>query len=147
MLELFGVVYVFDELLVGFYLYDVIVLLGIFDGLKQCGNSFFVVEYFVDVMWYVDWLVDIGFGVGECGGCVIYSGFMDGFVEVDELVMCGYIFGGSGFLLYQFCVVYDWLQLEYVICNNLWDVFVVLLFGMFIVVIGVLGLGKFSFVS
>ena len=145
--ELFGVVYVLDEPSAGLHPHDVTALLGILDGLKQRGNSLFVVEHSVDVMRHADWLVDIGPGAGERGGRVIYSGPTDGLAEVDESVTRGYIFGGSGLPPHQPRAAHDWLQLEHVTRNNLRDVSVALPLGTLTAVTGVSGSGKSTLVS
>ena len=145
--ELFGVVYVLDEPSAGLHPHDVTALLGILDGLKQRGNSLFVVEHSVDIMRHADWLVDIGPGAGERGGRVIYSGPPNGLAEVDESVTRGYIFGGSGLPPHQPRAARDWLQLEHVTRNNLRDVSVALPLGTLTAVTGVSGSGKSSLVS
>lgn len=38
------------------------------------GNMLIVVEYDEDMMWVVDYIVDIGLGVGENGGEVMVVG-------------------------------------------------------------------------
>lgn len=59
--DLFGVVYILDEPSAGLHPQDVAALLGILDGLRGGrGNSLFIVEHSVAVMWHADWLVDIG---------------------------------------------------------------------------------------
>lgn len=145
--ELFGVVYVLDEPSAGLHPHDVTALLGILDGLKQRGNSLFVVEHSVDVMRHADWLVDIGPGAGERGGRVIYSGPTGGLADVDDSVTRGYIFGGSGLPPHEPRAAHDWLQLEHVTRNNLRDVSVALPLGTLTAVTGVSGSGKSSLVS
>lgn len=57
-------VYVLDEFFVGLYLVDIEVLLCVLVWLKVGGNLVFVVEYELEVICVVDWVIDIGFGVG-----------------------------------------------------------------------------------
>lgn len=47
------------------------------------GNSVIVVEYDMDVVVYVDWIIDFGFGVGDEGGCIVVLGLFDCFVKVS----------------------------------------------------------------
>ncbi len=61
---LFGVVYVLDEPSAGLHPADTEALLDVLHGLKQAGNSVFVVEHHLTVMRHADWLVDIGPGRG-----------------------------------------------------------------------------------
>lgn len=52
-----------------------------------------VVEYDEDIIEYVDWIVDIGLGVGEYGGCIVYSGFYDELLCNKDLIIGVYLFG------------------------------------------------------
>ncbi|MFV4914534.1 excinuclease ABC subunit UvrA, partial [Microbacterium lacticum] len=145
--DLFGVVYVLDEPSAGLHPQDVAALLGILDGLKERGNSLFIVEHSVAVMRHADWLVDIGPGAGEHGGRVLYSGPPDGLVEVEESVTRGYLFGGRGLPLRTPREARSWLRLENVTRNNLHDLTVEIPLGVFTAVTGVSGSGKSSLVS
>jgi len=145
--DLFGVVYVLDEPSAGLHPQDVSALLGILDGLKQRGNSLFVVEHSVDVMRHADWLVDIGPGAGERGGRVLYSGPTAGLAQVEESVTRGYVFGGSGLPHRAPREPQGWLRLEHVTRNNLHDVSISVPLGVFTAVTGVSGSGKSSLVS
>lgn len=145
--DLFGVVYVLDEPSAGLHPQDVAALLGILDGLKERGNSLFIVEHSVAVMRHADWLVDIGPGAGEHGGRVLYSGPPDGLVEVEESVTRGYLFGGRGLPLRTPREARSWLRLENVTLNNLHDLTVDIPLGVFTAVTGVSGSGKSSLVS
>ncbi|MFD9286803.1 ABC transporter [Streptomyces sp. NPDC060030] len=71
---LFGVVYVLDEPSAGLHPADTESLLGVLGGLKEAGNSVFVVEHQMDVVRQADWLVDVGPLAGEHGGRVLHSG-------------------------------------------------------------------------
>lgn len=145
--DLFGVVYVLDEPSAGLHPQDVAALLGILDGLKERGNSLFIVEHSVAVMRHADWLVDIGPGAGEHGGRVLYSGPPDGLVDVEESVTRGYLFGGRGLPLRTPREARSWLRLENVTRNNLHDLTVDIPLGVFTAVTGVSGSGKSSLVS
>ncbi|WP_448256684.1 excinuclease ABC subunit A [Microbacterium aurum] len=145
--DLFGVVYVLDEPSAGLHPQDVAALLGILDGLKERGNSLFIVEHSVAVMRHADWLVDIGPGAGEHGGRVLYSGPPDGLIEVEESVTRGYLFGGRGLPLRTPREARSWLRLENVTRNNLHDLTVDIPLGVFTAVTGVSGSGKSSLVS
>jgi excinuclease ABC subunit A len=81
--NLFGVVYVLDEPSAGLHPADTEALLRALDRLKASGNSLFVVEHELDVIRHADWIVDVGPGAGEAGGCVLYSGPPDGLKQVE----------------------------------------------------------------
>lgn len=145
--ELFGVVYVLDEPSAGLHPQDVTALMEILDGLKSRGNSLFVVEHSVDLMWHADWLVDIGPGAGERGGRVLYSGPTEGLAEVEESITRGYVFGGRGLEPHQPRRPHAWFRVEGIRRNNLRDVSVELPLGALTAVTGVSGSGKSSLVS
>ena len=145
--DLFGVVYVLDEPSAGLHPQDVDALLGILDGLKDRGNSLFVVEHSVDIMRHADWLVDIGPGAGERGGDVLYSGPTAGLAEIDESVTRGYVFGGRGLEPHEPRQPRGWMHLENIRRNNLHDISLDLPLGSLTAVTGVSGSGKSSLVS
>ncbi|MCS4593937.1 excinuclease ABC subunit UvrA [Brevibacterium sediminis] len=145
--DLFGVVYVLDEPSAGLHPQDVDALLGILDGLKDRGNSLFVVEHSVDIMRHADWLVDIGPGAGERGGDVLYSGPTAGLAEIDESVTRGYVFGGRGLEPHEPRQPRGWMHLENIRRNNLHDFSLDLPLGSLTAVTGVSGSGKSSLVS
>jgi excinuclease ABC subunit A len=145
--ELFGVVYVLDEPSAGLHPQDVHALLGILDGLRERGNSLFVVEHSVDVMRHADWLVDIGPGAGERGGRVLYSGPPDGLAHVEESVTRGYLAGGRGLPPHEPRTLQGRLRLEGVTRNNLRNVSVEIPLHVLTAVTGVSGSGKSSLVS
>lgn len=145
--ELFGVVYVLDEPSAGLHPQDVTALMEILDGLKDRGNSLFVVEHSVDLMRHADWLVDIGPGAGERGGQVLYSGPTDGLAEVEESITRGYVFGGRGLELHELRQAREWMRVEGIRRNNLRDASVELPLGALTAVTGVSGSGKSSLVS
>ena len=145
--ELFGVVYVLDEPSAGLHPQDVHALLGILDGLRERGNSLFVVEHSLDVMRHADWLVDIGPGAGERGGRVLYSGPTDGLADVEESVTRGYLVGASGLPPHVPRTPQGRLRLEGVTRNNLRNVSVEIPLHVLTAVTGVSGSGKSSLVS
>lgn len=71
---LFGVVYVLDEPSAGLHPADKEPLQEVLTGLRDAGNSLFVVEHDLDLVRRADWVVDIGPGAGEHGGRVVHAG-------------------------------------------------------------------------
>lgn len=66
--SLIDLFYIFDELSIGFYLWDVYWFNELFVKLCDKGNMIFVVEYDLDVIKIVDYIVDVGLYVGKYGG-------------------------------------------------------------------------------
>ncbi|HYZ08727.1 MAG TPA: excinuclease ABC subunit UvrA [Pseudonocardiaceae bacterium] len=71
---LVGVLYVLDEPSIGLHQRDNHRLLATLTRLRDLGNTLIVVEHDEDTIRASDWVVDIGPGAGEHGGCVVHSG-------------------------------------------------------------------------
>src|SRR5688572_3092301 len=93
--NLFGVVYVLDEPSAGLHPSDTEALLRVLDGLKEAGNTLFVVEHDLDVVRHADWLVDVGPAAGNHGGRILYNGPPDGLAHVESSRTRQYLFGAS----------------------------------------------------
>lgn len=55
--------------------------------------------------------MDVGLDVGECGGCVFYSGELDGLCKIVELCIVCYLFDEIFVLGSWVCEVIGWLEL------------------------------------
>jgi len=69
-----GGVYVLDEPTTGLHLADVEQLLGLIDRLVDSGKSVIVIAHHQAVMTHADWIIDLGPGPGNDGGCVVFEG-------------------------------------------------------------------------
>jgi excinuclease ABC subunit A len=69
-----GTLYVLDEPTTGLHPSDVEKLLRQLDGLVDAGNTVIVVEHEMRVVSNSDWVIDIGPGAGDEGGCVVAAG-------------------------------------------------------------------------
>ncbi|HEY7384972.1 MAG TPA: excinuclease ABC subunit UvrA [Beijerinckiaceae bacterium] len=145
--NLFGVVYVLDEPSAGLHPADTEALLGALDQLKANGNSLFVVEHELDVVRHADWIVDVGPGAGERGGCVLYSGPPKGLRQVEASHTRRYLFDEKGVPRRSPRAPQDWLELRGVTRNNLHGLDVAFPLGVFTAVTGVSGSGKSSLVT
>ena len=67
-------VFVFDEPTIGLHPLDVQTLLGVFRTLIDNGATVIVIEHDLDVIRSADYIVDMGPGGGEKGGCVVAAG-------------------------------------------------------------------------
>jgi excinuclease ABC subunit A len=144
---LFGVVYVLDEPSAGLHPADAEPLLEILDRLKAGGNSLFVVEHDMDIARQADWIVDVGPGAGDGGGCVLYSGAVDGLEAVEGSVTRRFLFGRAGPEPRTPRAAEGWLHLEGIRKNNLRDVDVDVPLGVLTAVTGVSGSGKSTLVN
>ncbi|MGV0676492.1 excinuclease ABC subunit UvrA [Mycolicibacterium fortuitum] len=146
--QLFGVVYVLDEPSAGLHPRDRDALRDILQGLKDGGNSIFVVEHSLDIIAAADWLVDIGPGAGVDGGQILYSGPPAGLAKVTESVTRRYLFGkGAQNSPRTPRDRNNWLELADVRRNNLHDLRVSVPLRCLTAVTGVSGSGKSSLVA
>lgn len=145
--HLFGVVYVMDEPSAGLHPADAQALLRALDKLKAAGNSLFVVEHEIDVIRHADWLVDVGPGAGEQGGCVLYSGPPAGLANIESSHTRRYLFGNQAPNANKARKASAWLRLQGIVRNNVQDLDVDFPLGLFTTVTGVSGSGKSSLVS
>ncbi|WP_426491017.1 excinuclease ABC subunit UvrA [Hymenobacter sp. 102] len=146
--NLFGVVYVLDEPSAGLHPSDTQALLKALAGLRQAGNSLFVVEHNLDVVRQADWLVDVGPAAGELGGQILYSGPPAGLADVEDSQTRRFLHpaarsGEARTVRHP----QGWLQLEGVHRNNLHNLSVQLPLGVLTTVTGVSGSGKSSLIS
>lgn len=145
--NLFGVVYVLDEPSAGLHPSDTEALLSALAGLKQAGNSLFVVEHNLDVIRQADWLVDVGPGAGEQGGQILYSGPPAGLATINASQTRPYLFASQKDSLTPPLPPTDWLQLVGISRNNLQALDVAIPLGVLTAVTGVSGSGKSSLIS
>ena len=72
--KLVNVLYILDEPSIGLHQRDNRKLIASLKKLRDEGNSVIVVEHDLETMLSADWIVDVGPGAGEKGGCICYSG-------------------------------------------------------------------------
>ena len=70
-------VFVFDEPTIGLHPLDVRILLGVFQTLVEHGATVVVIEHDLDVIRNADYIIDMGPGGGEAGGCVVAAGTLE----------------------------------------------------------------------
>jgi len=145
--NLFGVVYVLDEPSAGLHPADTEALLMALAGLKDAGNSLFVVEHDLDIIRRADWLVDVGPAAGEEGGQILYSGPPEGLRTVLESKTRRFLFDAPALPNHPPRPPTGWLRLAGVTRNNLDRLDVEFPLGVFTTVTGVSGSGKSSLVS
>jgi excinuclease ABC subunit A len=147
--ELTGVLYVLDEPSIGLHQRDNVRLIETLKHLRDIGNTVLVVEHDEDTIRAADHVVDFGPGAGELGGQVVYSGGVDGVVDVEGSITGDYLSGrkrieipgqrrkGNG----------RRLVVEGAKANNLRDLTIGVPLGTFTCITGVSGAGKSSFLN
>ena len=83
--------FVFDEPTIGLHPLDVEVLLGVLQGLIDHGATVVVIEHDLDIIANADWVVDLGPGGGDRGGCVVVAGTPDQVAACPESVTGRYL--------------------------------------------------------
>ncbi|MER6722370.1 excinuclease ABC subunit UvrA [Streptomyces halstedii] len=144
---LFGVVYVLDEPSAGLHPADTESLLTVLGGLKEAGNSVFVVEHQVDVMRRADWLVDVGPLAGEHGGRVLYSGPPAELAGVAESATRRFLFDEDPVPAREPRTPSGWIRLRGVDRHNVRGVDADFPLGVLTAVTGVSGSGKSTLVG
>ena len=69
-----GSLFLFDEPTTGLHFDDVARLMRAFRTLLAAGHTLLVIEHNLDVIRAADWLIDLGPGGGETGGCIVGTG-------------------------------------------------------------------------
>jgi excinuclease ABC subunit A len=89
--QLMGVLYVLDEPSIGLHPRDNGRLLNTLKGLRDQGNSVLVVEHDEDTIRNADWILDLGPGAGEHGGCIVAQGSLDEIIDTPGSLTGDYL--------------------------------------------------------
>ena len=147
--HLTGVLYVLDEPSIGLHQRDNQRLINSMLEMRDLGNTLIVVEHDTDTMLACDYLVDIGPGAGDAGGCIVAQGTPEKVMEVKESITGQYLSGekkidvpatrrkGNG----------KKLTIKGAKENNLKNIDVEIPLGKFVAVTGVSGSGKSSLIN
>lgn len=76
--DLTDLIYVLDEPSIGLHPRDNERLIELMRGLRDRGNSVFVVEHDPDIILSAEWALDMGPKAGSKGGQVMYNGPIEG---------------------------------------------------------------------
>ena len=83
--------FVFDEPTIGLHPLDVQTLLGVFQTLIDHGATVIVIEHDLDVIRSADYIIDMGPGGGEDGGCIVAAGTPEAIRDTPESITGKYI--------------------------------------------------------
>ncbi len=91
--HLVGALYVLDEPSIGLHPRDTHRLIGILKSLRDLGNTILVVEHDPDTIAAADFVMDLGPGVGEHGGKLLFSGPLSALAGSRESLTARYLNG------------------------------------------------------
>lgn len=73
-------IYILDELIIGLYVDDISRLLKVLNWLVENGDIVVIIEYNLDVIKIVDYIIDLGFEGGSGGGIIVVIGIFEDIV-------------------------------------------------------------------
>ncbi len=146
---LMGVLYILDEPSIGLHQRDNARLLSTLEGLRYMGNTLIVVEHDEETMQKADYIVDIGPGAGEHGGQVVVAGTPEEVANCEESITGAYLSGRESIPLPNKLREGNgkYLTIKGARKNNLKNIDINIPLGKLVVVTGVSGSGKSSFVN
>lgn len=146
---LVGVLYILDEPSIGLHQRDNSKLLATLQHLRDLGNTLLVVEHDEETMYAADQIIDIGPGAGEHGGNVVAQGTAEEIKLVENSVTGQYLSGRKFIPVPKKRRECDGRYIEIIgaKANNLKNIDVKILLGVFTVVTGVSGSGKSTLIN
>jgi len=146
--QLMGIVYVLDEPSIGLHSRDTEKLVETLKQLQNLGNSLIVVEHDESIIKASDWVVDMGKGAGEEGGEVVFNGSYEKLLKSNSMT-AQYLLGKKKVANKKKIRKGNDKEIKVVGAseNNLKNIDVAIPLGKFVVICGVSGSGKSTFVS
>ena len=147
--RLTGVLYVLDEPSIGLHQKDNDKLISTLKKMRDLGNSLIVVEHDEDTMLESDYIIDVGPGAGVHGGEIVAAGTPKEVMQNSKSLTGKYLSGKER--IHMPSKVREGNGKELIVkgasCNNLKNIDVKIPLGKLVVVTGVSGSGKSSFVN
>jgi excinuclease ABC subunit A len=145
--QLMGVLYVLDEPSIGLHQRDNARLIRTLQGMRDLGNTVLVVEHDEDTMRSADWLIDLGPGAGKHGGELVAEGTPEQVAANKKSLTGAYLSGRKSIPLpkKRRPGTGDYLEVLGATENNLKDLDIRIPLGKLVVITGVSGSGKSSF--
>jgi excinuclease ABC subunit A len=78
--------FLLDEPTTGLHFSDIVQLQDCFDALLEVGHSLVIVEHNLQLMKAADWIIDLGPGAADEGGCIVVTGTPEEIAACDQSV-------------------------------------------------------------
>lgn len=83
--------YIMDEPTTGLHMSDVEKLIGVLNELISAGHTVVVIEHNMEVIWWADYIIDLGPGGGDSGGRIVASGTPAKVIDSKESITGKYL--------------------------------------------------------
>lgn len=139
-----GLIYILDEPSIGLHPKDNGKLINTLISLRDSGNTVIVVEHDKAIMQAADYLIDIGPGAGEYGGCIMSEGTPEKVIKSDKSMTGRYLSGKEEIKASEKPRTGNGKKLVIIGAteNNLKNIDVEIPLAMFVSITGVSGSGK-----
>ena len=146
---LMGVLYILDEPSIGLHQRDNDRLIATLEHLRDLGNTVIVVEHDEDTIRQADYVLDMGPGAGEHGGCLVAAGTPEELMKCAGSFTADYLNGKRRIEVPAVRRAHKkgYLTLQGAKENNLKNVTINIPLGTLTVVTGVSGSGKSSLIT
>ena len=148
--EMDSIIFVFDEPTIGLHEIEKENLMRIVRRLVDSGNTVVVVEHDENFMREADYIIDMGPDAGIYGGCKVFEGDYNQFLECADSKTAGYLSDKIGFKIkkeYRKTDSEKMLTISGASLHNLKNVTVKIPLGVMVGVAGVSGSGKSSLIA
>lgn len=146
--NLVGSLYVLDEPSIGLHQTDTKKLISVIKKLRDLGNTVIVVEHDREIMMASDYLIDIGPKAGSLGGKVIFAGDMKDIKNDSDSITVKYLTNNLTINTPKYRrTLKEYIEFSKVYGNNLKGDNIRVPLGGMVVISGVSGSGKSTFIN
>lgn len=140
-----GVLYVLDEPTTGLHPHDNAKLLKTMRMIQETGNTVLIIEHDMDIVKHADYILDIGLGGGSNGGKIVVSGTPTDVMECHTSITGKYLSKKTSIKLNPSARAREKLTIRGASEHNLQNIDVSIPIKQFVVMTGVSGSGKSTF--
>ncbi|MFZ4525219.1 MAG: excinuclease ABC subunit UvrA [Chlorobium sp.] len=89
--DMLHTLFIFDEPTTGLHFEDINKLIRCFEKLLEQKNTLVVIEHNPDIIKQADWIIDLGPGAGDKGGCIVAEGTPEEIAEREDSLTGRYL--------------------------------------------------------